>query len=364
MLSDRGAQLSESERTVIEYGKENLNPIFHASLVPENNLEEKKKNSAIKSMQDLVHKGTFVGNPLKLVPAHVCLITSNCSLLFYLSMGWIPEDYQINYLDHAYGLGTRNSIKKLTHSKTQPTLEEFNSMDDWTRSVVFRILKSEKQINQDQATFEDVLNHFTYLQNLVTKRVNYVSNKFIPDLIDELNRSSKPYWPLAPMMVLSKLGRERWEEAIENKIPFSSFKKFEHLPYADKSQQEKLIRALFLYKTTLRVQAISVAAFQDMTSEQTIKQHKGHLLKQSRLLVKGIKDRNQKLDFIYKSKITEIRKAAQGQLETIKKAQLDNINQKTLSPHISKSMFATHSEKHVEVSEVNTNTTPYLQKRL
>lgn len=162
------------------------------------------------------------------------------SLLFHLKMGMMPRERLVNYIEHRYGIIGVNALK----NKASPTASQLKTL--------IEIIKEEAPEipNPDSLTRTDIWKLFNgneKLAKLSSKKVSYLREIFIPDLLQFLKANMGVKFPETPeafggvQMELSSSGLERWRETIEKDKVFVPFRQFEHLdPFMTPEQRKTL----------------------------------------------------------------------------------------------------------------------------
>lgn len=159
--------------------------------------------------------------------------------LFYLYMGMGPETYSAHYLWKQYGMiGERVYDKLNSLSKYEVWTAEIlqKECDQYMLDKLKMILEMELNINDKNKliSLDGIIANKELLMNLRDKKIDYVSEIFLPSLLKILARDPKDKFPntgeLGAMhMHLTDQGFARWKYVIENGFEFVPFKNLEHL---------------------------------------------------------------------------------------------------------------------------------------
>lgn len=169
------------------------------------------------------------------------------SHLYYLYMGMIPIERDLDYISSYYPDLDKKVLNKFAECKNVTDLQK---MGKYEIKHLISMLSSETKRNKDEITTLMLIENQKFLLSLKNKKCSYLQTKFIPELLDVLERNIGEKYPdtsgfLGVSMTLSKEGKERWLKAIKDDTKFEAFKNFEHLrPYMTKEQIEKLDKIL------------------------------------------------------------------------------------------------------------------------
>ncbi len=197
-------------------------------------------------IRKLVCISLMIGKPLTTEASY-------SSHFFYLKMGMIPSQREILYCTVAYGAFALDAIRKLCECTD---IKQIKNLSQNTKSDVSKILKREKSWSEKEITDEDLFENLGLFSELTNKKVSYITESFIPDvlgLLGQLKGGEKPSttWWGSLMMVMSPEGLQRWEKAIKNGFEFRLFRDYSHLrPYMTKAQHEKLDKILATEKAS------------------------------------------------------------------------------------------------------------------
>lgn len=175
--------------------------------------------------------------------------------LFYLYMGMVPADTQVNYVETKYGDDGSVTLEELEKCKEWSVEALEKSLDSMTLSSAKRILSKELKVPNENVSTEDLIKHKEMLLGLQHRRLDYVSEVFIPKLLKILAKDPKNKYPdtksLGPMpMRLSEQGYARWKYVIENGLEFVPFRNLEHLNL--NSDQKALLQEILAKRIEIR----------------------------------------------------------------------------------------------------------------
>jgi hypothetical protein len=153
--------------------------------------------------------------------------------LFYLYMGMSPVSQNTSYVETQYGGVGVAALNKLHQCKDWSIggLEKSLGLEDF---LIKFILSTELKIPFANISTDDLIKNKDFLLTLTSKKLDYVSQIFIPKIISRLSSDPNNKHPntssLGPMeMYLTEQGYARWKYVIENNLEFISFKHLEHL---------------------------------------------------------------------------------------------------------------------------------------
>lgn len=150
--------------------------------------------------------------------------------LFYLKMGLIPEDYPYSYAAFHYGI---QGIEALNAIQTP---DQTNEQMDTLRKIIA------EEYGLPKLSDLEIRNMKPILKDLVDRRCSFLRDRFIPDFLESLKTNCSLG---GMMMVLSNMGKERWERAIEKRTEFQIFDQYEHLAlYMTPAQKQELAKIL------------------------------------------------------------------------------------------------------------------------
>jgi hypothetical protein len=187
------------------------------------------------------------------------------SHLFHLLMGMVPEERGIDYVKYYYGFMGPEALKELRNN---------NKLDSCSLNKLKEILSKEKNIPEQQITLKQILENRDFLLSLQEKKLSYIQNKFIPELLDILETSKDNKRPDTSYltdipMVLSEEGKKRWKNAIALNEEFEPFRDFAHLRPLMTQQQIKKLDKIFLRDTAVGHNMASVSSEHDQVKEDS-----------------------------------------------------------------------------------------------
>jgi hypothetical protein len=173
---------------------------------------------------------------------NVKLQTAWSSMLFWLYMGMIPIDKKILQIDK-YGVVGKSLLRTLAKNNDVEALTPHN------KKFLKYILSKEKQLDKNKITDEDLITHRNFLLSLQEKSLDFIKDRFIPQLLTCLKDSNDKYPDTSSFdstdMEMSHAGKERWLNAIRQNNNFIPFTNFEHLtPLMTEEQQNELQQIL------------------------------------------------------------------------------------------------------------------------
>ncbi|ASQ46573.1 hypothetical protein [Legionella clemsonensis] len=249
----------------------------------------------------------------------IFLDASWSSHIFHLFMGMIPRNLEQSYVEMMYGIVGKSALQALKQCKT---LEDCTRLTNRTRETLLFIL--EKEMPESENTLENIFNKREQLLELLKKRASFITYRFIPDLLDILEREITEKYPnteglYSVPMELSQEGQARWDEAIHKNIEFESFKGFEQLyPFMTEEQKERL--NLILHYRPLVLTHLPLN-FQDKHSPELIDEHKNVLLLELKNVFNDEKENSNPLVMELIKKITyKIENAAKTQQKLLEKS--------------------------------------------
>ena len=189
----------------------------------------------------------------------LAIANNDASLLFYLTMGMIPKDHEIDYLRHAHGLSSTRIKQALEKLKTTTTFEDFETSFKHPREITslkITLIYSHPNfatLEEESITLEDIFNQRDFLLGLMNKKVSYLETAykthFIPTLLNLLrnttfipNPDSLKFFHQPIEMKMSYEGQQRWFDAITSGQPFQPFNHFVQAirDFAEDEQNEEL----------------------------------------------------------------------------------------------------------------------------
>ncbi|MBL7479802.1 hypothetical protein [Legionella bononiensis] len=243
------------------------------------------------------------------------------SHIFHLYMGMIPNDHKVSYLNTRHGLLLPNmELLKNNHSVEDLTNPE--KLKPKYLKKFLKILRKEKNWPKDsKLTAQDLMDNKDFLLGLNEKRVSYITFNFIPKLLNTFESQIGDKFPKTSsyggvMMTLSKVGQERWQEAITEGIEFTPFKGLEQLiPFMTPSQKERWDSILEQRPVALSIAALEIN-FENIQSKEEVEAHKTQLLG----TIDGMNTHNDLIQKTIKKKIKTIEQSAHERIMVIDSA--------------------------------------------
>jgi len=202
---------------------------------------DKKRNSTtfitlIKSKEDGYGTraiGTLVASISCASSLH--LTAGQSSHIFFLKMGFIPNEKKIRWLDCHFGAKGRKAVDDFFQlhpnmkKRTAFTAKEQKARDNI--KTIIACYRGIETINEGEMQKKKCIRE---LRKIKKAQVSYITHLFVPALIDLINKSPSEHRPdskaLGPVdMTLSKEGLKRWHKAQQAGTAFVPFRRFEQL---------------------------------------------------------------------------------------------------------------------------------------
>jgi len=149
--------------------------------------------------------------------------------LFFLKMGMVPDDFSYSYAAWNYGEEGYRALAAVKEEKT--------ALRHW--KILKEIIKKEGRPKGGSP--------LAVLKEVLERKYSFLRDRFFPRFLSLLaSKEGRSEFPdcshLGSMnMQLSARGLRRWENAIQDELPFVPFSRFEHLKPLMTEEQQNLL---------------------------------------------------------------------------------------------------------------------------
>ncbi|SNW62950.1 Hypothetical protein ORPV_1046 [Orpheovirus IHUMI-LCC2] len=160
------------------------------------------------------------------------------SHIFWIYMGMIPMNSDVNYVSSKYGILGREALNHILN----PSSSEFPYL-----SIIKHIINMEYGINIDDINDTIISEKYEDLIKLNNKTSSYIHIDFIPRLLRVLGSkdlNTKYFGSIN--MSLSDEGLQRWKDCIYNDVDFIPFRDLSHMRQYMDDKQIKILEDIWI----------------------------------------------------------------------------------------------------------------------